>query len=86
VGGHDPTTFSIRASPTRHKIHDPPTRHGHVCSEGDGGGEEEDKDGGGMEFEEGAVGEYDLLPCTVEAGLLERDAARQQVLLLIATA
>jgi hypothetical protein len=39
-----------------------------------------------MEGEEGAVGEYDLLPCTIEAGLPERDAARQHVLLLIATA
>jgi hypothetical protein len=86
VGGHDPTTFSIRASPTRHKIHDPTARHRQVCSEGDGGGEEEDEDGGGMKGEEGAVGEYDLLLCTVEAGLPERDAARQQVLLLIATA
>jgi len=49
---------------------------------GGSGGEEEEQDGGGVEGEEGAVEEGDLLAGAVEAGLPQRDAARQQVLLL----
>lgn len=52
------------------------------CGGGAGGGEEEEQDGGSVEGEEGAVEEGDLLARAVEAGLPQRDAARQQVLLL----
>jgi hypothetical protein len=57
----------------------PPARHGGV---GGGGGEEEEQDGCGVEGEEGAVEEGDLLARAVEAGLPQRDAPGQQVLFL----
>jgi hypothetical protein len=57
----------------------PPARHGGV---GGGGGEEEEQDGCGVEGEEGAVEEGDLLARAVEAGLPQRDAPGQQALFL----